>query len=159
MMQQTISMQQTSQIMSKIATSWIIQHDKEYFTQKNRKEVTDAIEYLFKIIYHVLLNLECCSPADIFVPMLIYADKYVQRYGINHCQLFNLLLTSMIVTMKFWDDTSSITNAAIAKTFNYRLKDVNLMEKWFLSGLEYDFALTDADIDLFIVNSDKITCC
>ncbi len=117
---------------------------------------------------------------DIVFPMLIYADKYVSKYGINHCQLFNLLLTryedfppihsvnyvyrvyihithlfnliSMIVTVKFWDDTSRISNAAIAKTFNYKLKDVNLMEKWFLSGLEYKLSMTDMDIYSFISN-------
>jgi len=143
--------------MGKLATGWINQYDKDYFLQKDKKEVTDAIEYLFKILYHVLLNLECCAPGDIFIPMLIYADKYVRKYGINHCQLFNLLLTSMIVTMKMWDDTSSITNASIAKTFNYRLKDVNLMEKWFLSGLEYKLSMTDDDVDTFIHDCEKIT--
>eukprot|EP01111_Echinosteliopsis_oligospora_P018597 TRINITY_DN8634_c0_g1_i1.p1 TRINITY_DN8634_c0_g1~~TRINITY_DN8634_c0_g1_i1.p1 ORF type:complete len:180 (-),score=22.10 TRINITY_DN8634_c0_g1_i1:209-748(-) len=152
MIQQNISIQQTAQIMSQLATLWIEKHDSEYFIHKNKQEVYDAINYLFRILYHVLMNLECCAPADIFVPMLIYADKYVQKYGINHCQLFNLLLTSMIVTMKFWDDTSNISNAAIAKTFNYKLQDVNLMEKWFLSGLEYKLSMTDEEVDRFIVH-------
>lgn len=93
MMHQEISPEETAKIMSKLATEWIERFDKEYFSSKDRKEVNEAIEYLFKILYHVLLNLECCSPADILVPMLMYADKYVRKYGINHCQLFNLLLT------------------------------------------------------------------
>lgn len=93
MMHQEISPEETARIMSKLATEWIERFDKEYFSSKDRKEVNEAIEYLFKILYHVLLNLECCSPADILVPMLMYADKYVRKYGINHCQLFNLLLT------------------------------------------------------------------
>lgn len=79
--------------MSKLATEWIERFDKDYFFSKDRKEVNEAVEYLFKILYHVLLKMECCSPADILVPMLMYADKYVSKFGINHCQLFNLLLT------------------------------------------------------------------
>lgn len=93
MMHQEISMEQTARILSKLATDWIERFDRDYFDSKDRKEVSEAIEYLFKILYHVLLNLECGCPADILVPMLMYADKYVSKFGINHCQLFNLLLT------------------------------------------------------------------
>lgn len=65
----------------------------------------------------------------------------------------------MIVTVKFWDDTSRISNAAIAKTFNYKLKDVNLMEKWFLSGLEYKLSMTDNEVDNFITHCIQMTSC
>jgi hypothetical protein len=93
MMHQEISPEETARIMSKLATEWIERFDKDYFFSKDRKEVTEAVEYLFKILYHVLQKMECCDPADILVPMLMYADKYVSKFGINHCQLFNLLLT------------------------------------------------------------------
>src|SRR5271163_4604697 len=80
MMHQEISPEETARIMSKLATEWIERFDKDYFFSKDRKEVTEAVEYLFKILYHVLQKMECCSPADILVPMLMYADKYVSKF-------------------------------------------------------------------------------
>jgi hypothetical protein len=100
-MHQEISQEETARIMSKLATEWIERFDKDYFCSKDRKEVTEAVEYLFKILYHVLQKMECCAPADILVPMLMYADKYVSKFGINHCQLFNLLLTRYLPPLHF----------------------------------------------------------
>jgi hypothetical protein len=59
-----------------------------------------------------------------------------------------------MVCIKFWDDTTSLKNAAIAQAFNYSLKSVNSIERNFLKGLDYDLALSNADILQYI---EKIT--
>lgn len=79
-------------------------------------------------VHPLSLPFPSSSPA---FPILASFRLSLSRYFL----LTFFFLFSMIVTVKFWDDTSRISNAAIAKTFNYKLKDVNLMEKWFLSGM------------------------
>lgn len=67
MMHQEISPEETAKIMSKLATEWIERFDKDYFFSKDRKEVTEAVEYLFKILYHV-----CFFLFLLFFPVAIF---------------------------------------------------------------------------------------
>jgi hypothetical protein len=88
------------------------------------------------------------------IPVLMYADKFAVKQGIKHDQLFYLMLSSVMVCIKFWDDTTSLKNAAIAQAFNYSLKSVNSIERNFLKGLDYDLSLSLPEIFQYI---EKIT--
>lgn len=52
--------------------------------------------------------------------------------------------------MKFWDDTTPITNARIADAFRYSISEVRIMEQRFLKGLDYSFSLSPEDVRMFI---------
>eukprot|EP00026_Physarum_polycephalum_P016732 Phypoly_transcript_17715.p1 GENE.Phypoly_transcript_17715~~Phypoly_transcript_17715.p1 ORF type:complete len:145 (+),score=29.48 Phypoly_transcript_17715:195-629(+) len=106
----------------------------------------------FDILFCILDNYK--FPASMIIPVLMYADKFAVKQGIKHDQLFYLMLSSVMVCIKFWDDTTSLKNAAIAQAFNYSLKSVNSIERNFLKGLDYDLSLNLPEIFQYI---EKIT--
>jgi hypothetical protein len=58
--------------------------------------------------------------------------------------------------MKFWDDTTPITNARIADAFRYSISEVRIMEMRFLKGLDYSLSLTTDDVKMFIFEAAKV---
>jgi len=58
--------------------------------------------------------------------------------------------------MKFWDDTTPITNARIAEAFRYSISEVRIMEMRFLKGLDYSFSLLAEDVKMFIFEAAKV---
>ncbi|GAM17180.1 hypothetical protein SAMD00019534_003550 [Acytostelium subglobosum LB1] len=129
---------------------WLIQHDPAYESTAFKREVLVAIDEIFDIVMAILDMMKCSS--NLLVPIIIYADKFVHRSGIKHNQLFNLLLTSTVVTLKFWSESTQVNNAIIAEIFNFSLKDINLMERRFLSGVEYNLFLTSDDVNAYVLS-------
>lgn len=144
----------TRKFLAHICLSWLEDNDAEYLQTHNVEEVEQTLNQLFSIL------LDLCDmykfPRHMFVPIVMYAHKFVTKYGIKHNQLFNLLLTSTMVAMKFWDDTTPVTNLRIAETFRYSLQEVRIMEQRFLKGLDYSFSLTTNDVKLFVFESAKL---
>jgi len=144
----------TRKFLAHICLSWLQDNDAEYLETHNVEEVEQTLNQLFSIL------LDLCDmykfPRHMFVPIVMYAHKFVTKYGIKHNQLFNLLLTSTMVAMKFWDDTTPVTNLRIAETFRYSLGEVRIMEQRFLKGLDYSFSLTVNDVKLFVFESAKL---
>lgn len=58
--------------------------------------------------------------------------------------------------MKFWDDTTPITNARIADAFRYSTSEVRIMEMRFLKGLDYSLSLSSEDVKMFIFEAAKV---
>lgn len=52
--------------------------------------------------------------------------------------------------VKFWNDTPTLRNSAIARAFNYSIKSVNSIERNFLKGIDYDLNLSYSDIIHFM---------
>jgi len=144
----------TRKILVQLCISWIEENDFEYYSTHNCLEIEDTLNQLFSILLELFDAYK--FPRHMFVPMVMYANKFVTKYGIKHNQLFNLLLTSTLITMKFWDDTTPITNQRIADAFRYTLQEVRIMEMRFLKGLDYMFSLTAEDIRMFIFETAKI---
>ncbi|EGG13306.1 hypothetical protein DFA_11067 [Cavenderia fasciculata] len=151
---QTRSLQQKPLIPERIVASykvygWLIQHDPAYESTAFRREVLVAIDEIFDIVLAILEMMKCSS--NLLVPIIIYADKFVNRSGIKHNQLFNLLLTSTVVTLKFWSESTQVNNAIIAEIFNFSLKDMNLMERRFLIGVDYNLCLTSETVTMYLL--------
>lgn len=144
----------TRKFLAQICLSWLEDNDVDYLHTHNVDEVEQTLNQLFSIL------LDLCDmykfPRHMFIPIVMYAHKFVTKYGIKHNQLFNLLLTSTMVAMKFWDDTTPVTNLRIAETFRYSLSEVRIMEQRFLKGLDYSFSLTVQDVKLFVFESAKL---
>jgi hypothetical protein len=144
----------TRKILLHLCISWIEDNDREYLTTHPLSEVEDTLNQLFVILLDLFEIYK--FPRHMFVPVVMYANRFVSKYGIKHNQLFNLLLTSTLVTMKFWDDTTPITNARIADAFRYSISEVRIMEMRFLKGLDYSLSLTTADVKMFIFEAAKV---
>jgi hypothetical protein len=144
----------TRKILLHLCISWIEDNDREYLNTHPLSEVEDTLNQLFVILLDLFEIYK--FPRHMFVPVVMYANRFVSKYGIKHNQLFNLLLTSTLITMKFWDDTTPITNTRIATAFRYSVSEVRIMEMRFLKGLDYSFSLSTEDVKMFIFESAKI---
>eukprot|EP01132_Coremiostelium_polycephalum_P005152 gene5152-6413_t len=152
---QTRSVQQKTLVPERIISSykvygWLIQHDPAYESTAFRREVLVAIDEIFDIVLAILDMMKCSS--NLLIPIIIYADKFVHRSGIKHNQLFNLLLTSTVVSLKFWSESTQVNNAIIAEIFNFSLKDMNLMERRFLTGVDYNLFLTINEVTHYLID-------
>lgn len=144
----------TRKILLHLCISWIEENDKDYLSTHPISEVEDTLNQLFAILLDLFEIYK--FPRHMFVPVVMYANRFVKKYGIKHNQLFNLLLTSTLITMKFWDDTTPITNARIAEAFRYSISEVRIMEMRFLKGLDYSLSLTTEDVKMFIFEAAKV---
>ncbi|EGC28276.1 hypothetical protein DICPUDRAFT_160401 [Dictyostelium purpureum] len=128
---------------------WLISYDPAYESTAFRNEVLLAIDEIFDIVLAILDMMKCSS--NLLIPIIMYADKFVTRSGIKHNQLFNLLLTSTVVSLKFWSESTQVNNAIIAEIFNFSLKDMNLMERRFLLGVDYNLFLNSTHVNNFLI--------
>jgi len=144
----------TRKILIHLCISWIEENDREYLNSHSFTEVQETLNTLFTVLLDLFEIYK--FPRHMFLPVMLYANRFVTKYGIKHNQLFNLLLTSSLITMKFWDDTTPITNARVADAFRYSVNEVRIMEQRFLKGLDYSLSLTTDDVRLFVFEAAKV---
>ncbi|GAM17334.1 hypothetical protein SAMD00019534_005090, partial [Acytostelium subglobosum LB1] len=132
---------------------WLADHDAPYVRSSQPEKLTEAINEIFDIILSILEMLRC-SPS-LLSTIVYYSNKFVARTGLKHNQLFNLLLTSTIVTIKFWSESAPINNKMLSDIFEFPVQDINLMEQRFLSGIEYELCINEDQIDSFMSNVEK----
>jgi len=128
---------------------WLIHYDPAYESTAFRREVLVAIDEIFEIVLAILDMMKCSN--NLLIPIIIYADKFVYRSGIKHNQLFNLLLTSTVVSLKFWSESTQVNNAIVAEIFDFSLKDMNLMERRFLTGVDYNLFLNNNQVTNYLL--------
>ncbi|KAN0012006.1 hypothetical protein ACTFIU_000225 [Dictyostelium citrinum] len=132
---------------------WLTENDPVYTHTLVLEDVLDAVYEIFDIIVSILEMLK--SNSSLLAPIVYYSNSFVKRAGIKHNQLFNLLLTSTIVTLKFWSESVQIRNILLADIFEFPVKDINIMEKRFLSGIDYNLNISQTEISDFLAKFDK----
>ncbi|KAF2070132.1 hypothetical protein CYY_008545 [Polysphondylium violaceum] len=133
--------------------SWLATHDKDYL---NSHKTLDLIIAISDILNMIISLIELHRAPETVLYLIIYSsDRFVERTGINHHQIFNLLLTSAIVNLKFWNETIYIQNKTIADIFSFSVKDLNTMERRFLYGLDYNLCVTPNELDFFLKKIKK----
>jgi len=143
------------QILTHVAVRWVQDFDITFFKLHPRGEIESTVEQLFGIIAKVFEMYG--FPQYYLAISVFYAEKFVRRYGVKHNQIFNLLITSALTTIKFWEDSSTVSNMQLARTFGYSTEDVNTMESRFLKGLDFTLYVNFERIHQFmLVNGEKM---
>eukprot|EP01112_Ceratiomyxa_fruticulosa_P015216 TRINITY_DN4451_c0_g1_i2.p1 TRINITY_DN4451_c0_g1~~TRINITY_DN4451_c0_g1_i2.p1 ORF type:complete len:234 (-),score=23.83 TRINITY_DN4451_c0_g1_i2:103-804(-) len=137
-----------------VALGWINTWDTPFSNAHSQADISHTIDHLFSIIIDLLNQLQCNSK-DFFVPVILYSDRFISKHGIKHNQLFNLLLASTILTAKFWGESVLVRNKKIAALFKYRLEDLNIIERRFLTGIDFRFSLTKTEVNSFIFEATR----
>ncbi|EGG13627.1 hypothetical protein DFA_11388 [Cavenderia fasciculata] len=140
----------TRVIFVKKVFSWLATHDREYLANHKTVDLVTAISDILNMIIS-LIELHRAPPFLLYL-IIHAADRFVERTGINHHQIFNLLLTSGIVNLKFWNEGLYIQNKTIADIFSFNVKDLNTMERRFLFGLDYNLCVTEDQLSNYIVH-------
>jgi len=141
------------QILTHVAVRWVQDFDINFFKQHPRGEIESTVEQLFGIIAKVFEMYG--FPPYYLAVSVFYAEKFVRRYGVKHNQIFNLLITSALTTIKFWEDSTTVSNHQLARTFGYSTEDVNTMESRFLKGLDFSLYVTFERIHQFMLVNGK----
>ncbi|EFA79521.1 hypothetical protein PPL_07572 [Heterostelium album PN500] len=127
---------------------WLAVHDREYL---NNHKTVDLVVAISDIINMIISLIELHrAPSFVIYLIILASDRFVERTGINHHQIFNLLLTSSIVNLKFWNESIYIQNKTIADIFSFNVKDLNTMERRFLFGLDYNLCVTEEQLQNYI---------
>eukprot|EP01113_Clastostelium_recurvatum_P001811 TRINITY_DN10749_c0_g1_i1.p1 TRINITY_DN10749_c0_g1~~TRINITY_DN10749_c0_g1_i1.p1 ORF type:complete len:121 (-),score=16.07 TRINITY_DN10749_c0_g1_i1:52-414(-) len=72
----------------------------------------------------------------------------VHECVIKHHQIFGVLLTSTVVTAKFWDESKKIVNKEIAQLC--RVPQLNKLELAFLYGMDFSFCVESEVLDAYM---------
>jgi len=105
------------------------------------KPSEDAIDHIIKSIYGVAeFSPECLIISLLFIERLRTLSGIPLR--INNWQ--PLLLASMIVAQKVWDDQSLLNIDFSVICSAYSLQDINQLEKKFLQLIEYNVSFTSS---------------
>lgn len=139
-------------LISKMA-QWLQENDRAYYGSHLVQDIHSAIGDILDIIVNLVGMLK--TPTSMIAAIILYADRFVKRSGIKHNQLFNLLLTSSVVTVKFWNESVVVSNKNMAQLFEFSLADLNLMEHRFLLGVDYVLCLSENDVKVFLQNIEK----
>jgi len=131
---------------------WLKENDVAYYNSHVTEDILSAIGDILDIIVNLIGMLK--TPSSMLAVILLYADRFVKHSGIKHNQLFNLLLTSSVVTVKFWNESVVVSNRNMAQLFEFSLADLNLMENRFLLGVDYVLCLSEDDVKNFLSKMD-----
>eukprot|EP01133_Synstelium_polycarpum_P008471 gene8471-9963_t len=133
--------------------SWLVSFDGVYIIDNYNHETYELIKYSLECAKNVLSAHEI--PMSVFPLVIYYADKFVQKCGINHKQIFNLLLISSIISVKFYGETVRCDYQTLGKYFNFTGKDLCYMERLFLNGIGYELYVHNNLIKEFLEAIDK----
>jgi len=132
---------------------WLKENDRVYYGGHLIEDIHNAIGDILDIIANLIGMLK--TPTSMLAVILLYANRFVRHSGIKHNQLFNLLLTSSVVTVKFWNESVIVSNRNMAQLFEFSLADLNLMEHRFLLGVEYVLCLSVDDVKNFLITIEN----
>jgi len=89
---------------------------------------------------------------ELLLATLIYADRYVHTRGLREMSLDHILVISSLCTAKHWlEERNRHSNRLFAELLRLSVKDVNALERTFLSGLNYSLSLSTDDFPRFLL--------
>ncbi|CEM14973.1 unnamed protein product [Vitrella brassicaformis CCMP3155] len=102
-------------------------------------------EYLTRIAKYFGCSCEC------FVLSLVYIDRIVklhQDFCVNALNIHRLLVTSITLAVKFFDD-QFYSNAYYAKVGGVKTREINVLEAHFLALINYHLFVTPQEYDQY----------
>ena len=105
-------------------------------------------DYLFRISRYFLCSPEC------FVMSLVYIDRIMKKqsdFVISKLNIHRLIVTSMMLAVKFFDDTY-YSNAYYAKVGGVKAPEMNILEVHFLRLIDWHLYVSPEEFDLYKTN-------
>ena len=105
-------------------------------------------DYLFRVARYFLCSPEC------FVMALIYIDRIMKKHQdfvICKLNIHRLIVTSMMLAVKFFDDVY-YSNAYYAKVGGVKGPEMNVLEIHFLRLIDWHLFVSPEEFDLYKTN-------
>jgi len=108
-----------------------------------------TIHTYFKCIKQLIKLMGYHYKKNLFWPTIIYADKFIRSSNpVQEDQLFQLILISALITVKFWEDTGVDADLA-SYVSGLSKKQISDFERKFLKQIDYSLLLSNDDIQSF----------
>eukprot|EP01113_Clastostelium_recurvatum_P043058 TRINITY_DN705_c3_g1_i1.p1 TRINITY_DN705_c3_g1~~TRINITY_DN705_c3_g1_i1.p1 ORF type:complete len:256 (-),score=48.56 TRINITY_DN705_c3_g1_i1:92-859(-) len=120
---------------------WLARHDRQHHLECTRVECEGKVQGTLQVVSWLIGEIKA-SP-QLLLANLHYADMFVARHGLKMDTLFDLLLASTMVSVKFWAEEYIDINAIVAAHFNIPLKDVNTLEMRFVQALDFKLYMSE----------------
>ena len=114
---------------------------KDVFSYNNPPRISIGC-YIDRLFTNIL-NEKKLLPFVIYY-MSLYSHK--KKYVINRYNIHKILLISVVITHKFWED-ESYTNKILAKIGGISLKELNSLEVEFLKGIEWELYKAETELE------------
>lgn len=140
---------QNAKVLEKQKRDNVIYRRIKSWLKEDEVILPETIRQYFSCIKQLVKLMNYEYKKNIILATVIYANKYIQNVGmisVNH--LFRLLLTSTIVTIKFWED-GGVDLELCSYVFGITKKEINDMERHFLVKIGYELFLKNEDIENF----------
>ncbi|EFA82318.1 hypothetical protein PPL_04743 [Heterostelium album PN500] len=134
---------------------YLLDYDPDYTENSFYVQTLESIK---EIIENILVVLEMFNvPAHYLFLVMYFSNKFVYRAGITYNQIFNLMITSTIITLNDLREDSTIDISIISDIFNIPVEDINIMENIFLTELDFDLGWTMEELELYNIQIDDPT--
>ncbi len=135
--------------------SWIPENNA---TMKEELSRAFLIDYLKTIEELVKLMGYDFAKDNLFLPTLIYADRFMKKssmipYGTK--QLLLLILVSALAAVKMWEDWGT-DSVLVEEVTGITRKQVSQMEKVFLATLDYNLCVSSEEINQWKQTQQKL---
>jgi len=119
---------------------WLVL-DTPRLTEASLQDYLKCLKLFFKLMKYKF-------GSNLLLAAVIYADKFVQKQGsITENQLFNLLMISSIIAVKYWEDYGDFDFKTLEYVSGIPKKTISTMERTFLGTLDYSLFLSATDIE------------
>jgi Cyclin len=137
-----------SRLIREVMTRWAVKASRgcansEHFVKSATSAMKSFIRYFG-------------CPARLLVAVLVYTERYLSQLcaekgsgavdglsSLSSRELFRVLLTSTLLTVKFWSDEGIIDNSDVADIVGIPVKELNARERAFLAALDYNLYLDE----------------
>ncbi|GAM22952.1 hypothetical protein SAMD00019534_061270 [Acytostelium subglobosum LB1] len=86
---------------------------------------------------------------SLFVGCIYYADLFVRKNVSNSVSILDIIITSIVITIKMWVEEKMNVNKYISKIFSVSLSHINQLEIHFLKLIDYQLYLHEKDLKQF----------
>jgi hypothetical protein len=154
--------QNTLNILTDLIVSWVQKYDYTFtilpLTQHLHANIHKLIEITEDLLEEMVDNTTPSynNAHQLLIPVIIYAERFVKKFGIHYEQVLNLLVICAIIAVKFWEDGNDFTNADVAEAYNYSVAQINAMEWHILAGIEFRLCISTDEMLDFINNTINV---
>jgi len=125
----------------------LIQHVQSWMEPGCVPDAGDILR-LFECLERLVRLMEY-SFSRIVWPMLIYAERYVQRTRpVRRSELFQVLVVAVCLAMKMWEDYGPDLDLT-AEVCGMSKKSISNLERVFLEKLNFQLLIGEADVETF----------
>jgi len=136
-----------------------VQYDEEHkcVTDPNNTKYKSSRSATMSIFAHLHWITSLCEASTAaFVCSFIYIDRFctLSKTPVNFSTTKWLTFIALMVSLKYWHD-SVHSNQMFSNIGGYDLKELNLMEREFLTTIKYDLHASRDEFDMYMENLRK----